>query len=129
MTEKPNRTAEMADILHQASMLYMASNLPIDYGTGTKYTSVEVHMLKYIIDHPGKTVTELSREWDRTKPAISQMLKRMEQKGLISWTTEPGNNKKQLYHRTGDPASQCPHRIRYERLWTDARLSPRNLFR
>ena len=26
MTEKPNRTAEMADILHQASMLYMASN-------------------------------------------------------------------------------------------------------
>lgn len=100
MTEKPNRTAEMADILHQASMLYMASNLPIDYGTGTKYTSVEVHMLKYIIDHPGKTVTELSREWDRTKPAISQMLKRMEQKGLISWTTEPGNNKKQLYHAT-----------------------------
>ena len=70
MTEKPNRTAEMADILHQASMLYMASNFPIDYGTGTKYTSVEVHMLKYIIDHPGKTVTELSREWDRTKPAI-----------------------------------------------------------
>ena len=67
MTEKPNRTAEMADILHQASMLYMASNFPIDYGTGTKYTSVEVHMLKYIIDHPGKTVTELSREWDRTK--------------------------------------------------------------
>ena len=54
MTEKPNRTAEMADILHQASMLYMASNFPIDYGTGTKYTSVEVHMLKYIIDHPGK---------------------------------------------------------------------------
>ena len=100
MTEKPNRTAEMADILHQASMLYMASNFPIDYGTGTKYTSVEVHMLKYIIDHPGKTVTELSREWDRTKPAISQMLKRMEQKGLISWTTEPGNNKKQLYHAT-----------------------------
>ena len=44
MTEKPNRTAEMADILHQASMLYMASNFPIDYGTGTKYTSVEVHM-------------------------------------------------------------------------------------
>ena len=90
MTEKPNRTAEMADILHQASMLYMASNLPIDSGTGTKY----------IIDHPGKTVTALSREWDRTKPAISQMLKRMEQKGLISWTTEPGNNKKQLYHAT-----------------------------
>ena len=100
MTDKHSKIAEMADILHQASMLYMASNLPVDYGTGTKYTSVEVHMLKYIIDHPGKTVTELSRDWDRTKAAISQMLKRMEQKGLIRWTTEPGNNKKQLYHAT-----------------------------
>lgn len=100
MTEDEKRTAERADILHQASMLYMASNLPIDYGTGVKYTSVEVHMLKYMIDHPGKTVTELSRDWDRTKAAISQMLKRMEQKGLIQWKTEPGNNKKQLYYAT-----------------------------
>ena len=75
--------ADMADILHRASMLYTASNIPIDYGTGEKYTSVEVHMLKYIIDHPGKTVTDLSQEWDRSKAAISQMLKRMEEKGLI----------------------------------------------
>ena len=38
--------ADMADILHQASILYTASNIPTDYGTGEKYTSVEVHMLK-----------------------------------------------------------------------------------
>ena len=100
MTKEQKKIAEMADILHQASMLYMASNLPIDYGTGEKYTPVEVHMLKYIIDHPGKNVTELSMDWDRTKAAISQMLKRMEQKNLILWRTELGNNKKQLYYAT-----------------------------
>ncbi len=92
--------ADMADILHRASMLYTASNIPIDYGTGEKYTSVEVHMLKYIIDHPGKTVTDLSQEWDRSKAAISQMLKRMEEKGLITWRGAPDSKKKQLYFAT-----------------------------
>ena len=75
--------ADMADILHRAAMLYMASNLPTDYGTGDMYTSVEVHMLRYIIDHPGRTVTDLSQDWDKTKAAISQMMKRLEEKELI----------------------------------------------
>ena len=75
--------ARMADILHQASLLYMASNIPIDYGTGLEYTSVEVHMLEYVIDHPGKTVTELSLDFDKTKAAISQMMKKLEEKELI----------------------------------------------
>ena len=92
--------ADMADILHRASMLYTASNIPIDYGTGEKYTSVEVHMLKYIIDHPGKTVTDLSQEWDKSKAAISQMLKRMEEKGLINWRGALDSKKKQLYFAT-----------------------------
>ena len=93
-------TTDMADILHQASMLYLASNLPTDYGTGEDYTSVEVHMLKYIIDHPGKTVTDLSLDWDRTKAAISMMMKKMEQKGLICKKTAPDSFKKQLYYAT-----------------------------
>lgn len=92
--------ADMADILHRAAMLYMASNLPTDYGTGEKYTSVEVHMLKYIIDHPGKTVTGLSRDWDKTKAAISQMMKRMAEKGLIVWQEAPDSRKKQLCFAT-----------------------------
>ena len=100
MTEKEREIAEKADILHQASMLYLASNLPIDYGTGETYTMVEVHMLKYIVEHPGKTTTEISLDWDKTKAAVSQMMKRMKQKGLIYWKSAPDSNKKQLYYAT-----------------------------
>lgn len=100
MTNYNYSIADMADILHQASMLYMASNLPIDYGTGDTYTPVEVHMLKYIIDHPGKTVTDLSLDWDKTKAAISVMTKKLEQKGLICKKTAPDSFKKQLYYAT-----------------------------
>lgn len=97
---EPYAVAEMADILHQAASLYMTSNIPIDYGTGELYTSVEMHMLKYIIDHPGKNVTNLSLEWDKTKAAISQMLKKMEQKDLIYYKPAPDSYKKQLYYAT-----------------------------
>lgn len=97
---KEYSVADMADIMHRASALYMASNIPIDYGTGEQYTPMEVHMLKYIIDHPGKTVTELSLEWDKTKAAISQMLKRMAAKGLIRWGDAPDSRKKQLCFAT-----------------------------
>ncbi len=100
MTDYDYKIADMADILHQASMLYLSSNLPIDYGTGETYTSVEVHMLKYIIDHPGKTVTDLSLEWDKTKAAISMMTKKMEQKGLLCRRMAPDSFKKQLYFAT-----------------------------
>lgn len=92
--------AKKADILHQASMLYMSSNIPIDYGTGVEYTSVEVHLLEYIVDHPGKTVTELSLDFDKTKAAISQMLKKIEEKGLIGHCEAPDSRKKQLYFAT-----------------------------
>lgn len=106
--------ADMADILHRASMLYMASNIPIDYGTGEKYTSVEVHLLKYIIDHPGKTVTDLSQEWDKTKAAISQMLKRMEEKGLIEWRGALDSKKKQLYFATSKGETLNRQHIEYD---------------
>lgn len=91
---------EKADIMHRASSMYMASNFPIDYGTGELYTPVEVHMLKYIADHPGKTVTELSYEWDRTKAAVSQMLKKMEQKELVYKENAKDNLRKQCFYLT-----------------------------
>ncbi len=101
MSKSNYTVAEMADVLHQAASLYMAScAIPIDYGTGELYTAVEVHMLKYIIDHPGKNVTALSREWDKTRAAISMMLKKLESKGLISHETAPDSLKKQLYFAT-----------------------------
>lgn len=65
-----------------------------DYGVGEKFHSVEVHILSYIAEKPGITVTELAYDWDRTKGAISQIIKKLEKKGLIYREKEPGNKKK-----------------------------------
>ena len=106
--------SEKADIMHRASSLYMASNIPIDYGTGEMYTPVEVHMLKYIKDHPGKNVTQLSVEWDKSKAAISQMLKKMEQKELIYKENPIDNFRKQYFFVTGKGLELCRYHEDYD---------------
>ena len=111
---KQHSAAKKADILHQASMLYMSSNIPTDYGTGEEYTSVEVHLLEYIVDHPGKTVTELSLDFDKTKAAISQMLRKIEDKGLIEHHEAPDSKKKQLYYATPKGQELNQIHIRYD---------------
>ena len=75
---------EAVDILHQVSAIYVGTKVAHDYGTGESYTAVEVHTLKYIADHDGITVTQLARDYGKTKGAISQILKKIEFKGLIS---------------------------------------------
>lgn len=75
--------AEIADILHQVSYLYTSTKVPHDYGTGEDYTHLEVHTLKHIAENSGITVTELAKNFGKTKGAVSQLLKKIENKGLI----------------------------------------------
>ena len=106
--------ADMADIIYQASSLYLASNIPVDYGTGEIYTMAEVHMLKYIIENPDQTVTDLSLNWDKSKAAISQMLKKLETKGLITRGPVPDSNKKQWYYATKKGLELNDSHFRYD---------------
>ena len=86
--------AEKADILHQTAQLYLSSNLPTDYGTGRLYTATEVHALKYIIEHDGKTAAELSLDWGISRAAVSQLMKKLGDKGLVQRRPYPGSRRK-----------------------------------
>ncbi|MGN0203279.1 MAG: MarR family transcriptional regulator [Coprococcus sp.] len=115
MKEKKYKVYEAADILHQVSNLYLSAAIPIDYdGSGKKFTSTEVHMLKYIIDHPGKNVTQLSKDWDKSKAAISQMLKKLEQKGLVCKEFAADSEKIQLFYATEDGMRLNEAHLKYD---------------
>ena len=99
MDEKARKSyndVEAVDILHQVSNFYTSTKVPHDYGTGEAYTSVEVHTLKHIADHHGITVTELARDYGKTKGAVSQILKKVESKGLVYREVDPENDNR--YH-------------------------------
>ena len=54
-----------------------------DYGTGTQYTMLEAHAVTLIERNPGITVTDISKTFGRSKSAISQLISRLEKKGLV----------------------------------------------
>ena len=80
-----------------------------DYGTGELYTSTEVHMVTRIEENPGITAARIAESTYRTKSAVSQMLSKLEAKGLIRKEKDPGNGKQQLLYVTpkGEHLSQC----------------------
>ena len=53
------------------------------YGGGEKLTLVELMLLLTISESEGIFATEIAKRWRKTKGAISQILKKLETKGLI----------------------------------------------
>lgn len=80
-----------------------------DYGTGELYTSTEVHMVTRIEENPGITAARIAEITCRTKSAVSQMLSKLEGKGLICKEKDPHNGKQQLLYVTakGRQLSLC----------------------
>lgn len=64
-----------------------------DYGTGELYTPTEVHLVTRIEENPGITATRIAEDTFRTKSAVSQMLSKLEAKGLICREKDPNNGK------------------------------------
>ncbi|WP_202931064.1 MarR family winged helix-turn-helix transcriptional regulator [Aminipila terrae] len=64
-----------------------------DYGTGEIINMVEVHTLTVIEENPGITVTDVALHWNRTKGAVSQIVAKLEKRGLIFRKKEDGNAK------------------------------------
>lgn len=97
MRDKPIETKkytlyEMSDILERVAAVGV-NNTATDYGTGEKYNPVEVHTLSHIADHPGISVSEIARDWAKTKGAVSQMIRKLESRDLIVKKKKAGNEK------------------------------------
>jgi len=85
---------EISDIHIIFSMSYFDDvNKAKDYGTGKKYTMLEAHTITLIDKNPGITVTEISKTFGRTKSAISQLISRLERKGLLIKAQRVGMNR------------------------------------
>jgi DNA-binding MarR family transcriptional regulator len=65
---------------------------PRRFGTDDALTATEIHLVELIGDnHERLSVTDLSILLDITKGAVSQNLKRLEKKGVISKDEDPEN--------------------------------------
>ena len=84
---------QKSDLLYKFVMIYKDYIFqPRDYGTGELVTSMEAHVTSYI--------DELAAYWSRTNGFISQILKKLEEKGFIIRTRSPQNAKRVLLYTT-----------------------------
>lgn len=86
---------QASDICYQLASVFRDSDkYTNDYGTGELYTALEVHTVSRIEDHPGISVTEIAEQTNRTKGAVSQIITKLESKGLIRREKNPENPRK-----------------------------------
>lgn len=67
---------------------------PHDFGDGQIVYHSEVFLLVHIEKHKGSSVTELARILDMTKGSVSEVLKKLAQKGFIIKEQSPENASK-----------------------------------
>ncbi len=90
-----------ADSLYKFVLLYSDYiHAKRDYGTGLEIGMIDVHTLTYIEENPGTTITELARDWNKTKGALSQTVKRLVQLGLVERRMRENNSKTILLYAT-----------------------------
>lgn len=90
-----------ADKLYKFVLLYSDYiHTQRDYGTGQEIGMIEVHTLTYIEENPGTTITELAKDWNKTKGAISQTVKKLVEGGLVTRKMKENNSKTVLLYAT-----------------------------
>jgi DNA-binding MarR family transcriptional regulator len=64
---------------------------PRKFGTETDLTGSEIHLVEVIGQNEGLSVTDMAKRLGITKGAISQTLKKVEEKGLVVKEVDPAN--------------------------------------
>lgn len=75
-----HHTGDLYDFLIVASGITGAIRMK---SHGTELTMMEIRVIMIIGDYPGITATQLGYYWNRSRGAISQILKKIEAKGFI----------------------------------------------
>lgn len=93
---------EIIELFIRLANKYKAlEKIPMDYGIGTDLYHSERHLIDQIGDHPEMNITELAKSIGVTKGAISQTVKKLEDKRVVS-RYKSGENEKEVFLRFTD---------------------------
>lgn len=99
---------DKAELLYRFVLMYYNFCLKTqDYGCEDKVTMIEAHTVTMVNDHPGITISQLAAHYNRTTSAVSQLVTKLEKKGLL--TRKMVSNLKNIHLYTtsaGDSLSQ-----------------------
>ncbi|WP_250645536.1 MarR family winged helix-turn-helix transcriptional regulator [Salidesulfovibrio onnuriiensis] len=71
------------------------SKLPFDFGVGIQIYPSEIHTVAALCEQGNMSITELARSSGVSKAAMSQLVSKLEKKGLVHREISPDNQSKQ----------------------------------
>lgn len=89
--QKLDRVVTVMESMHAPSL---------SFGTGVPMYRREIHTIQAIGKNPGINITTMAERMGVTKGAISQTIKKLSKKGLVSKTYAPGNAKEVILELT-----------------------------
>ena len=75
---------------------------PHQYGTGMLLQHAEMYLVEILGQNEGMSVTRVAGIMQITKGAVSQTLKKLEQKGLVQKFADPANASRTLLYLSGE---------------------------
>ena len=115
LSEITKKTYLKADLLYEFVIKYSdLMHQAHDYGSGVLLNMIKIHLLTYIDQHPGVTVSELARMWNRTKGSISQQVKKLEGLGYIRKVRDEADRKVVRLYATPAGAKLSADHIHYD---------------
>lgn len=97
LDEMKNEFAHLGNTLNKFMVI---SKKPMDFGVGVPINPSEIHAVAKLCDHGPMSLTELADRAFVSKGAMSQLVARLEKKGLVYRQTAPDNQSKQILHPT-----------------------------
>ncbi|MBN1881699.1 MAG: MarR family transcriptional regulator [Deltaproteobacteria bacterium] len=102
--KKPERKdvlRHLERLFEQVAQSYVAlEKTPRHFGTEKLFHMGEINTIDVVGRLPGINITELARELEVTKGAVSQMVKKLEKKGCVAAAKKPGNDKEVVLNLT-----------------------------
>lgn len=89
--QKLNQHAELVYQFVSSYYNYIYANR--SYGAEQLFNMMEIHTLTHIEDNPGVTTTELAGIWQKTKSAVSQVVKKLVDGGFVERRYKENNTK------------------------------------
>ncbi|WP_367924897.1 MarR family winged helix-turn-helix transcriptional regulator [uncultured Ruthenibacterium sp.] len=107
----PNKEEKIEEMVyhsaHRPGLVYdfvtvcsSMNGIPKAYSPELTLTMTEASTVEEIAEHPGVTAAQLCKKWNRTRGALSQLLKKLEQKGFICREKCEDNDRMQLLYPT-----------------------------
>ena len=100
---KQNELLDIFELVFDMSHRLVALDLtPHDLGRGQTATRAELHLVSALAQNSDRSVTELAKDRGVTKGAVSQLLARLEKKGLIEKRVDEANASRLLVRLTNE---------------------------